>query len=261
VEHAAKSVKKSPVQAIDRAFAILGLLAKNPDGLKAVEIARLLDLNPTTVHGLLRSLGNWRAVERNVRTGVYQVGAGIYELSHAYHFESMLQEVAKPILAALSDEMSETVNLGVLRNYQILTIIEVVPDRALSAREVPGRMSLPHTQARGKVLLAFTDEVTRATFQSLYPQLTASDGTLLHWESFWAELDRVRQLGFAVATHRPDSEVLSYGVPVFDARDDVVAAIGLVIPKLRLPEIDQTAVVSAMQRAAAQIRECLGHRR
>ncbi len=245
-------MKRSPVQAIDRAFAALELLAKFPEGLKAAEIADRLDLNQTTVHGILKSLSNWDAVQQDPRTGLYKIGVGIYNLAQTYSFEAELRDKARPLLSRLSREFKETVNLGILRNYEVVTLVEVVPERSLTAREIHGAGAPPHTQARGKVLLAFGGAGRLKGFRSRFPELKGYDGAPFDYAAFEEELSQVRKQGYA--DYRSNRDVLSFAVPVFYGAGEAVAAIGLVVPTIRLPDHDQASMIRRMRETAEEIR-------
>ena len=250
-------MKKSPVQAIDRAFAALELLSKAPEGLKAAEIAERLGLNQTTVHGILKSLSNWNAVHQDPRTGLYKIGIGIYNLAQAYSLEAEIRDKARPLLVELSEEFGETVNLGILSNYQVVTVVESVPERPLTAREIHGVGALPHTQARGKVLLAFGGPSKVRGFRSRFPRLKGEDGGPFDYDAFERELAQVREQGYAAAHHSKHGEVLSFAVPVLNASGEAVAAIGVVVPMVRLAAHDQKGLIRRMREVAAEIQKQL----
>jgi len=62
------------VQVLDRTFGILASLAATQAPLSAVDIARRLQLNKSTIHRLLAVLERHRYVERDLETGRYRLG-------------------------------------------------------------------------------------------------------------------------------------------------------------------------------------------
>ena len=68
------------VQSIERAAAVLRLLAVGTGRLGCVEVATSLDLAKGTAHGILRTLKEVGFVEQDRATGKYQLGAGLQSL-------------------------------------------------------------------------------------------------------------------------------------------------------------------------------------
>jgi len=77
-----ESETESPykVQVLDRAFAILDVLASSGQYACLGEHAETLALNKSTVHRLLMILEGYRAVQRDPQTGRYQLGLRLFEL-------------------------------------------------------------------------------------------------------------------------------------------------------------------------------------
>ena len=69
-----------PVQSIERAAAILRLLARGSGRLGVGEIATSLGLAKGTTHGILRTLQGVGFVEQDKASGKYQLGATLLHL-------------------------------------------------------------------------------------------------------------------------------------------------------------------------------------
>jgi len=65
---------------LDRAFAILDVLASSWQYASLGEHAETLALNKSTVHRLLMILEGYRAVQCDPQTGGYQLGLRLFEL-------------------------------------------------------------------------------------------------------------------------------------------------------------------------------------
>ena len=76
------SIRNMPgtVQSIERAAAILRMLAGGTGRLGLGEIARSLDLAKGTTHGILRTLQHVGFVEQDRVSGRYQLGAALLHL-------------------------------------------------------------------------------------------------------------------------------------------------------------------------------------
>jgi len=69
-----------PIQSIERAAAVLRLLAHGSGRLGVGDIAAALDLAKPTAHGILRTLQGVGFVEQEAATGKYRLGAAVRQL-------------------------------------------------------------------------------------------------------------------------------------------------------------------------------------
>src|SRR5690348_18316446 len=76
--------RRSSIQSIDRATAILKALAGGPRRLGVSELADRLGLSRPTVHGLLQTLQAHGFVEQDRDSDKYQLGAGLLQLGNSY---------------------------------------------------------------------------------------------------------------------------------------------------------------------------------
>ncbi|MBY8851459.1 helix-turn-helix domain-containing protein, partial [Saccharothrix sp. MB29] len=67
-----------PIQSIERAAAVLRLLASGARRMGVAELARALELPKPTVHGILRTLQLVGFVEQSPDTGKYQLGPALF---------------------------------------------------------------------------------------------------------------------------------------------------------------------------------------
>ena len=76
--------RRSSIQSIDRATAILKALASGPRRLGVRELADRLGLARPTVHGLLQTLQSHGFVEQDRSSEKYQLGPGLLQLGYSY---------------------------------------------------------------------------------------------------------------------------------------------------------------------------------
>src|ERR1700712_4008167 len=74
---------KGGIQALDRAFLILDIIADAGGEAKLTEIAATAGLNVSTCHHLISTLHNWGYVARGARSRSYTLGSRILHLSAA----------------------------------------------------------------------------------------------------------------------------------------------------------------------------------
>ena len=144
-----------PIQSIERAAAILRLLARGSGRLGVGEIAEALELAKGTAHGILRTLQGVGFVEQDRDTGKYQLGAALLHLGTSYLDVNELRSRAINWADALAARSGEAVRIGAPLEGKVLVVHHVFrPDDTLQTLDVGTLLPL-HATALGKVLLAY----------------------------------------------------------------------------------------------------------
>src|SRR5258706_3509401 len=112
-----------PVQSVDRAFAVLRQVAREPGGIS--DIARAVDLPVSTVARLLGTLESLGAVVRIGESGAYGIGAGIRTLAGPIDLSETLVARSRPILTALVAETGETSGLSGSQGNEVVYLEHV----------------------------------------------------------------------------------------------------------------------------------------
>ncbi|MFE3545415.1 IclR family transcriptional regulator [Nocardia sp. NPDC059177] len=144
-----------PIQSIERAAAMLRLLARAPGPLAVGEIAGALDLAKPTAHGILRTLLGVGFVAQDTATGRYLLDTALSELSTDRLDVNELRSRAIHRADALAARTGESVRIAVAGTDGIAVIHHVFrPDNSAQALGV-GEILPAHATALGKVLLAY----------------------------------------------------------------------------------------------------------
>lgn len=143
-----------PVQSIERAAAVLRLLAGRP-ALGLAEIATALDLAKGTAHGILTTLRSVGFVEQDRATGRYRLGDGLARLSAPAVDPHELRARATNLADSLAATSGLAVRIAVLDAGHALVVHHVFrPDNTPQRLDVGTELPL-HAHALGKVLLAY----------------------------------------------------------------------------------------------------------
>jgi DNA-binding IclR family transcriptional regulator len=143
------------VQSIERAAAVLVLLAGNTRRLSLGEVSHSLDLAKATTHGILRTLQGVGFVEQDNQSGRYQLGPALLHLGRNYLDPNDLRARATNWADTLAGRTGESVRIGAPLGSQVLVVHHVFrPDDSTQTLEV-GATLPAHATALGKVLLAY----------------------------------------------------------------------------------------------------------
>lgn len=234
------------VQAVDRALDLLEALADLDGPVGVGEVAALTGLPQGTAHRLLRSL-QIRGYVRHDASRKYSLGAAAFRLGDAA--QRALSRSARPHLAELVALSGETANLAVLEGDDVVYVAQVPSPRTLRMFTEVGRHVPPHSTAVGKVLLAAMEPDRALALVRRRGLVPVTEHTITDAAAFAAELDRVRDLGFAADEQEQEVGVRCVAVPV-GSGGDVVAAVSLSGPTARFAGADTEGLVVAMRRVA-----------
>jgi DNA-binding IclR family transcriptional regulator len=150
-----------------------------------------------------------------------------------------------PFLEDVHAVVGHHVQLGVLEGGQVLFLERLsAPGAVVNYTRIAGRLAL-HASSSGVVLLAHAprelQERVLAGRLERYTPHTVTDPARLR-----ALLAEVRRTGAAVLAGHVHEEAAGVAVPVRDARDDVVAAVSVIVPNdgtahLRVPLLQAAA--------------------
>ncbi|MDN3293600.1 IclR family transcriptional regulator [Streptomyces ficellus] len=213
------------IQSLERAAAMLRLLAGGERRLGLSDIASSLDLAKGTAHGILRTLQAEGFVEQDPASGRYQLGAELLRLGNSYLDVHELRARALVWTDDLARSSGESVHLGVLHQHGVLVIHHVFrPDDSRQVLEV-GAMQPLHSTALGKVLSAYDPVAHTEALEVERKAFTPRTITAL--EDFEAVLDMTRARGWAADVEETWEGVASVAAPIHDRRRMPVGAVAI----------------------------------
>ncbi|GAB1688763.1 IclR family transcriptional regulator [Krasilnikovia sp. M28-CT-15] len=213
------------VQSIERAAAILRLLAGGQGQLGVVEIARSLGLPKGTAHGILRTLQHVRFVEQDKTSGKYHLGAALRHLDTSYLDANELRSRAINWADPLAARSGEAVRVGALLDGEVLVVHHVFrPDDTLQTLDM-GTVLPPHACALGKVLLAFD---AAAEAQLLRGELEPyTHRTIVDRRALARALAELREAGWGLDVEETTVGQAGVAAPIRGHGGLVVGAIGI----------------------------------
>ncbi len=247
------------VQVLDRAFAILDLLASRKPDMSLAEVSKLLSLKKSTALRLLSVLEHHHYVERGGTGGNYCLGSRLIELGLRAVSRLDLLQRARPFLDRLVQESGETAHLGVLRDGMVLSLANVESPRTLRTPATVGGRSPAHCTSIGKAILAFRPRADVEELVATHGLKKFTDLTITTLTAFQAELNRVRRDGYGMDNEEYERGLRCVGAPVRDYTTKVVAAISVTGPAIRMTEERMPALIDSVVMVAAEFSAGLGY--
>jgi len=212
------------IQSVERAAAIVRLLATSPRRLRLAEVSAALQLPKATAHGLLTTLVSVGFVDQDRHSGRYQIGTGLLDLNSPYLDVNELRARSFNWVDPLAARTGEAVRVGMFVDAEVYVVHSVLrPGDLLRGAGVP--TTLPgHATALGKVLLAYNP-----TNLHLLPErlVAYTARTIVDRRQLSGELDRVRAHGYATDIGEHVPEQASVAAPIHGFGGLVVAAVAI----------------------------------
>ena len=106
---------ESPSGQLQRALAVLELLAESAAGMQLFEIAERLDMPRSATHRILTNLTEHGYVHQQRQQGTYGLTAKITSLAFTFLSRSGIADCAQPVLDRLAAENGDLVRLAVIK--------------------------------------------------------------------------------------------------------------------------------------------------
>lgn len=247
--------RSSGTQAIERSLGVLSCFLQAKPELGVTEIARALDLSPSTVHRIVRALVAARFLDQNQRTNRYHLGRATLLLGQVAQHNFGLDRLL-PVAERLAETTGESVNVGLPDGMQAIVALSVRSQHALRFEQPPGTRAALHCSAMGKALLAFSRDVDRQ-ITALSPLAALTPNTITRPEHLRRELQQVRERGFSFDDEESIAGVRCLGAPILADDRRPRAALALQAPSVRLPRERIPELVPPLLDAADAMREAL----
>jgi IclR family transcriptional regulator, acetate operon repressor len=222
------------IQALDRAFLILDVMADAGGEAKLTEIAASAGLNVSTCHHLISTLYNWGYVARGVNSRSYVLGSRILHLSAACLRQVDLPRRAQSFVDRLNEQTRETVQLAIMQDTNLVHLLRREARHAVRVDGgLGGKSNAAHATATGKAILAWLPptELDRIVTDKGLTAFTPN--TVTDLERLKEELRLTRRNGFAVDREEFQLGVVCLGAAIRDHAGAVVGSIGVSSPAFR----------------------------
>jgi DNA-binding IclR family transcriptional regulator len=244
------------LQTLDRAFAVLDLLASSSALLAVAEVVDALHLHKSTAHRLLKVLERHRMVER-AQNGKYRLGLRLCNLGSRAIEQYDLRDRAYPHLRTLVSAVAETAHLCILEKMHLIYIDKQEPEQRIRMISRVGASSPIYCTAVGKAILA---TMPRARVEEMLPQLDTrrfTRRTITSREALLEELERTKRRGYAVDDEEREEGVRCAGVAIFNARGEAIAALSISGPSFRMTMQKIPRIVCELMTCAQGIQQDL----
>ena len=219
--------RKPRIQSLARADAILSAVMAHEGPASLSTLSEALQLNKTTVFNLAESLVMLGFLQRATPGKGYQLGLRCLELGRQVAKKLPILEISRPSLRELCQATRETVNLAVPYLHEGIILEALQSQQAVRAVAYAGARTNYHSSACGKAMFAYFPDEQRQWLYKTAGLEKMTDHTIVSVPKLEAELETVRQTGFA--TDRQENEIGAFcvGMPIFGPFNEIAGAISV----------------------------------
>lgn len=232
------------IQSIERAVAMLEIIAREGGAAHLRDVAGKASLGKTTAHNILKTLDALGYVQRRVGDTRYHLGGRILNLARIAGDDGDLRARLRPVLEIIAQRTGETVYLAVPSGDETYYLDAIESGQSLKTTCPVGVRERLEGSAVGLVFLAFMPGLGKRVLSTRADALSPD---------IRSEIGKVETAGFALdlESHQPGLHCVA--VP-WREKGEVRAAIGLSGPSTRLSRDKLSDLAWMMIREAEKIR-------
>jgi IclR family transcriptional regulator, acetate operon repressor len=229
--------------AVDRGADLLVRVLDSDQPVALTDLASAAGLPKSTASRLVTALERRGLIEQDGERGRLRPGPAILRVAERSMLERNIVELSRPTLDALAAASGETINLAVPGLDGVEHIAQVDSRHFLGAGQWLGRSVGYEHSANGKVFAAFGRGPASAA------QAVGN-----------RELRAIQRAGFATSIDELEVGLSAMAAPVRGARGEVIAALSISGPSLRMPPARIKELQPILTSEARTLSRRLGHR-
>ena len=158
----------------------------------------------------------------------------VLELGYSILSSKGVWDIARPFIAHLSDEVRESVSAAILDRFDVVYVGGAQYHHVITVGISVGSRFPAHCTANGRVLLAMRPEEEWDALLSEVELTRMTEHTVTRKADFKRVLRQVREQGWSLVNQELEIGLMSIAVPVRNSRGDVVGAINVGVPTMRM---------------------------
>jgi IclR family KDG regulon transcriptional repressor len=247
------------IQSVAHALDVLEEFKGDAVELGVTELSKKLKLHKNNIFRLLATLEARGYIEQNKSTENYRLGLKSLELGQTFIRQMGLLRQARQTLEHLAEKANETTYLAIIRNHDVIYLDVVEANQTVRVASRVGLRLPPYCTAVGKVLIASdSEEEIRKRLPEHMEKRTPK--TLIDAKGLMEHLKKVHSQGYALDDEEFEEGGRCIGAPVRDYTGNVVAAVSISGPAMRMIEKKIVEnLVLAVKEAGEEISRRLGY--
>jgi DNA-binding IclR family transcriptional regulator len=250
---------RNRVSSVERALDILEYLISRNEAVGIKELSETLRIPRVSVFRIMKSLQARGYVNHQGRSGLYVLGAKVVSMGSAISRDANLSQIANPYMYELARKTGQTVQLGVLFEYQIMYIDQIRTTDALSLIVPTHKPFAVNTSAGGKVLVSNLDPEKMREFLDKTILKANTPKAIVDIQRFREELLRVKKQGYAIDDEEFARGIRCIAAPIYNNAGETIASLGITGHTQEITDDKIAAMLNDILLIARKISTTLGY--
>ena len=247
------------VQSIDRAVKILECFNEENKELRLSEISERLNLNKSTVHGIISTLKYNGFISQDDETQKYKLGIRFVEFGDLVINSMNIRNAALPVIDGVSDKIEETVHVAMLDGVDVVWIEKRECTKSIKTSTKIGARLPAYTTADGKMIICYQNKDRIKTYlPKRIPQHTQN--TITNKGEFIRKLEEIKKNGYAIDNEEYVEGLKCVAAPIFDHDGKVRFSLSITGPAFRMKEERIKEMIVVIKEAANEISRRIGYK-
>lgn len=225
---------------------------------KLTELAQAVDLNKSTVHGLMDTMRYLGWIDQDPLTQQYRLGTRMIRFGSLAESSLDIIAIARTHMEQLGAQVQETIHLGVMQQLGVAYIAKIESTQSMRITTARGSRNPSYCTGVGKVLMAYADEARReALYQSPRPAYTRH--TITDEQALKEAFEQIRLQGYAMDDQEIEEGLTCIAMPIHEYDGRVEYAISISGPSVRMTADRLPQLREELRQTARQIERELGY--
>ncbi|MCT9098416.1 IclR family transcriptional regulator [Haloarchaeobius sp. HME9146] len=224
------------LKTVSRACDIIRVL-EELDGAGVTELATHLDMSKSAVYSHLSTLREEHFVVKEGDT--YRLGLQFLLLGEFVRNQHVLYHHGKEEIEKLAEETGEYAHLATEQHGLGVNLYKVQGEKAVGRDYQTNKLQKPdylHFSATGKSILAHLGDERVEGIVDEYGLSAKTEHTITDRDELFAELEQIREQGYATNEEEEIKGLQAIGAPVLDKDDTVLGSVSVSGPVNRMQE-------------------------
>lgn len=221
------------IQSVDRAFKLLEYISNN-DSAGISEMSRNLDINKSTVFGLIKTLEKLGYISQDKDDDKYMLTYKFFALSSRFVEKSPIINIAKPYLEMLNKKYGETIHLVVATENSAIYIDKFSGLKSITVATHVGDKRPLHCTGVGKAILSLRTNNSILEYADKFGLETFTESTITNKFKLIEEIEKIRKRGYSIDDEEAQNDL--YCMAIAMKIDEAEYAISVSLPKFRATE-------------------------
>ncbi|HAT55371.1 MAG TPA: IclR family transcriptional regulator [Lactobacillus sp.] len=206
---------------------------------------------PTTLK-ILNTLEAIKFVTRDEKAKTYFLDVSILAYGEKASEGFDIRSIVTPTLSRLRDETSETINLGIVNDNEIVLLDKFESPQSISLKSrIGGRMNM-YSSSMGKAILSaysdreMADYLDHTDLKKVTPNTITSSDVLMH------ELKTTRKRGYSIDDEENEVDIFCVGFVIMKYQK-IYGAFSITAPKFRMAPDRREKIVALAKTAQKEI--------